>query len=82
MKNSTEWLTTTFYATLLAGCSAASYWHTTHADDTNSDYSPIEGPKNITLAWKRKVRASFTVGTTVDGKKHLRIVFQRKSICF
>jgi outer membrane protein assembly factor BamB len=52
---------------VLAGCSAyAPSWSAVHADGANSDYSPVAGPGNVTLAWQRGFDGSINLGPTVD----------------
>jgi outer membrane protein assembly factor BamB len=41
-------------------------WAAAHADAANSDYSPVNGPRNITLAWHRKIPGTINLGPTSD----------------
>jgi len=43
-------------------------WYASHADGGNTDYSPVKGPRNVTLAWQRKFRATINLGPTNDNK--------------
>lgn len=43
-------------------------WYASHADGGNTDYSPTEGPRRITLAWERKFRATINLGPTNNAK--------------
>src|SRR5687767_10012322 len=48
-------------------------WPAVHADARNSDYSPVAGPKNVTLAWQRKFAGTINLGPTSDTKGHVYI---------
>src|SRR5688572_8541122 len=37
-------------------------WSAVHADAANSDYSPVVGPDDVTLAWQRDLEGSVKVG--------------------
>jgi outer membrane protein assembly factor BamB len=37
-------------------------WSAVHADSANSDYSPVVGPDDVTLAWQRDLEGSVMVG--------------------
>lgn len=53
---------------LLAGCNVYSTtWSTIHGDNRNSDYSPIQGSTDLSLAWERNFEGNLTVGATFDG---------------
>lgn len=41
-------------------------WSAAHADAANSDYAPVHGPRDITLAWQRKIPGSINLGPTND----------------
>lgn len=41
-------------------------WSASHADSRNSDYSPVKGPRNITLAWQHKFAGTINLGPTND----------------
>lgn len=41
-------------------------WSAVHADGSNSDYSAIPGPRNVTLAWQHKFEGSINLGPTND----------------
>lgn len=41
-------------------------WTTAHADSANTDYSPIEGASDLTLAWTRQF-GMINLGATSDG---------------
>ena len=59
---------------LLTGCDVyAPSWSTIHADGRNSDYSPVHGATDLTLAWQRSFGGNLTVGATVgpDGRVYL-----------
>jgi outer membrane protein assembly factor BamB len=60
---------------LVAGCSPgrsdpapepvspyAPGWSAVHADAGNTDYSPVEGPSDVTLAWHRDFEGSVRIG--------------------
>lgn len=66
MIQASRWFSIIFYTPFLVGCSATSYWYSVHADSSNSDYSPVEGPRNITLAWKREFGGTINLGATND----------------
>jgi outer membrane protein assembly factor BamB len=44
----------------------ATGWPAAHADGGNTDYSPVFGPKNITLAWEREFDGTINLGPTND----------------
>lgn len=47
-------------------------WYASHADGGNTDYSPLKGSDNITLAWKIKFQATINLGpTTREGILYL-----------
>jgi outer membrane protein assembly factor BamB len=59
---------------VLTGCDVyAPTWSTIHADGRNSDYSPVPGATDLTLAWQRSFDGNLTVGATVgpDGRVYL-----------
>ena len=41
-------------------------WSTIHADAANTDYSPVTGAADLTLAWQRNMGGSINVGATID----------------
>ncbi|HEX2968828.1 MAG TPA: PQQ-binding-like beta-propeller repeat protein [Bacteroidales bacterium] len=43
-------------------------WFASHADGGNTDFSPINGPRNITLAWQRKFTGTINLGPTCNDK--------------
>nr|WP_295927705.1 PQQ-binding-like beta-propeller repeat protein [uncultured Dyadobacter sp.] len=69
---------------LLAGCKASepdgsevldhAYgpgWSAVHADSRNSDYSPIQGPRKVALAWQRKFEGTINLGPTIGKQGHV-----------
>lgn len=66
MVQAIKWLNVIFLAAILNGCSATSCWYAAHADGSNSDYSHVKGPRNITLAWKREFSGTINLGPTND----------------
>ena len=51
----------------LGGCDLyAPGWSAVHADGSNSDYSPVEGPDDLTLAWQRSFGGRINLGPTID----------------
>jgi outer membrane protein assembly factor BamB len=45
-----------------AASAYASGWSAVHADAANSDYSPVAGAQDVTLAWERHFEGSMTIG--------------------
>lgn len=41
-------------------------WATAHADAANTDYSPVEGARDLTLAWRRDLGGMINLGPTSD----------------
>lgn len=41
-------------------------WSAVHADAANTDYSPIVGAANVTLAWQRNLDGAINLGPTID----------------
>lgn len=41
-------------------------WSAVHADASNSDYTPIDGPADVRLSWQRSLGGSINLGATVD----------------
>lgn len=41
-------------------------WSAAHADAANSDYAPVEGAKDLTLAWSRRLGGMINLGATTD----------------
>lgn len=37
-------------------------WSAVHADNANTDYSPVEGAAGVTLAWQRQFEGSISIG--------------------
>ena len=37
-------------------------WSAVHADNANTDYSPVEGAAGVTLAWQRNFEGSISIG--------------------
>jgi hypothetical protein len=59
---------------LLAACDVyAPGWSTIHADGLNSDYSAVEGPDDVTLAWQHSFGGTINVGATFDGAGQLYV---------
>lgn len=71
-------------ALLLAGCKTSepdgseqldrAYgpgWSAVHADSRNSDYSPIQGPRKVALAWQRKFDGTINLGPTIGKHGHV-----------
>jgi outer membrane protein assembly factor BamB len=51
----------------LAGCDLyAPGWSAVHADGSNSDYSPVEGPDDLALAWQRSFGGRINLGPVID----------------
>lgn len=48
-------------------------WSAAHADSGNTDYSPIAGARDLTLAWTREFAGMINLGATSDGKGRLYI---------
>nr|WP_295382611.1 PQQ-binding-like beta-propeller repeat protein [Pseudoxanthomonas sp.] len=46
-------------------------WSATHADASNSDYSPVAGASRITHAWSRSFGGLINLGPTSDGEGRL-----------
>lgn len=46
-------------------------WSAAHADGANSDYLPITGPAQVTLAWSRKFDGMINLGATTDDRGRL-----------
>lgn len=40
-------------------------WSAVHADSRNSDYSPLQGPRKVELAWHRKFEGTINLGPTI-----------------
>ncbi|KAA0992276.1 outer membrane protein assembly factor BamB family protein [Dyadobacter aurulentus] len=40
-------------------------WSAVHADSRNSDYSPLQGPRKVELAWHRKFDGTINLGPTI-----------------
>jgi outer membrane protein assembly factor BamB len=52
---------------LLAACDVyAPGWSAVHADGRNSDYSPVEGPADVELAWQQSFNGTINLGPTHD----------------
>lgn len=71
MKPNPKALLIIFTVWLLAGCATtpsayAPGWSTAHADAANSDYSPVRGARNLTLAWRRELGGMINLGATAD----------------
>lgn len=43
-------------------------WWTAHADSRNSDYSPVQGGKQLSLLWQRKFNGTINLGPTTNSK--------------
>ncbi len=41
-------------------------WTAVHADSANSDYAPVDGAGDLTLAWHRSLGGSVNLGPTID----------------
>jgi outer membrane protein assembly factor BamB len=41
-------------------------WSAVHADSGNTDYSPVEGAADVTLAWQRDLGGGINLGATFD----------------
>lgn len=41
-------------------------WSTIHADAANTDYAPVAGAADVSLAWQRNMGGSINVGATTD----------------
>lgn len=54
------------------GCTApgtsayAPGWSAVHADASNSDYTPLRGARDLTLAWERRLPGGINLGPTID----------------
>lgn len=44
----------------------AAGWSAVHADGSNTDYAPVEGPSDLRLAWQRSLGGSINLGATAD----------------
>ncbi len=44
-------------------------WSTAHADNANTDYSPVRGAANLTLAWQRSLDGAINLGATSDAEQ-------------
>lgn len=44
-------------------------WSTAHADNANTDYSPVRGAANLTLTWQRSFDGAINLGATSDGER-------------
>jgi outer membrane protein assembly factor BamB len=42
-------------------------WSAVHADGGNTDYAPVEGADDVTLAWQRDLGGGINLGATFDG---------------
>ncbi|MCF0042029.1 outer membrane protein assembly factor BamB family protein [Dyadobacter fanqingshengii] len=40
-------------------------WSAVHADSRNSDYSSLQGPRKVELAWQRKFEGTINLGPTI-----------------
>jgi outer membrane protein assembly factor BamB len=59
---------------LVAGCNVyAPGWSSIHADAGNSDYSPVTGAGDVTLAWHRDLGGAINVGGTNDGASRVYV---------
>lgn len=58
--------------TALHGCAApasgayAAGWSAVHADGANTDYTPVPGARDLTLAWERRLPGGINLGPTID----------------
>lgn len=43
-------------------------WSTAHADSANTDYSPVRGAGDLTLAWHRSFDGAINLGATSDAR--------------
>jgi outer membrane protein assembly factor BamB len=41
-------------------------WYAVHGNGSNSDYSSVKAPRNVTLAWQRKFNGNINLGPTND----------------
>jgi hypothetical protein len=41
-------------------------WTAVHADSANSDYAPVDGADDVTLAWQRSLGGGVNLGPTID----------------
>jgi outer membrane protein assembly factor BamB len=51
------------------GGSSSAYapgWSAVHADASNSDYTPVPGARDLTLAWERRLPGGTNLGPTID----------------
>lgn len=48
------------------GSAYAPGWSAVHADASNSDYTPLEGARRLTLAWQRQLPGGINLGPTID----------------
>lgn len=46
-------------------------WSAVHADSRNSDYSSMQGPRKVTLAWHRKFDGTINLGPTIGKQGHV-----------
>lgn len=53
-------------ASAKAGNVYAEGWSAVHADAANSDYSPVRGARDLTLAWSRSFVGNINLGATSD----------------
>lgn len=79
-------LLTLVTAGLLAGCASArsAYspgWSTAHADSANTDYSPVRGAKDLTLAWRRDLGGMINLGATADASGRVYVTTAALSGC-
>lgn len=79
-------LLTFFTAWFLANCAMAQSayapgWATAHADTANTDYSPIEGARDLTLAWTREFGAMINLGATADASGRVYVTTAATSGC-
>lgn len=41
-------------------------WSAVHADAANTDYTPVRGARDLTLAWERRLAGGINLGPTID----------------
>lgn len=53
-------------------------WAAAHSDGGNSDYAPVKGPRNVTLAWRRKMPGAINLGVTADNNGRIYVTTSGK----
>lgn len=59
----------------------AAGWSTAHADAGNSDYSPVPGARDLTLAWRRELGGMINLGPTADNSGRVYVTTAATSGC-